>query len=218
MPHWTYEKTLALRNAETSLKVVDQLLSFVKVGPGKPAGRDKAIFAAAAVFLYGIWENYVEQLSMEAAERTASTLQPSKVPDVVRKALEKSTAWELSVHPGWKQLWVNAVKTRAVGDDEKFGMNTARSGQVKALLALAGANDVFAGAAAALVAVPAHLGAITAEEAVNKLVDLHGEIVHTGKVPATMFKQHAHDWNAFVKAICTHVDDKARDQCRALIV
>jgi hypothetical protein len=61
MSHWTSSKTTALASAEGSLKTVVNLLSFVKDGQGKPSTSERAIFAAAVVFLYGIWENYVEQ-------------------------------------------------------------------------------------------------------------------------------------------------------------
>ncbi len=109
------------------------------------------------------------------------------------------------------------MKLSAVGDDdERFGMNTARAGQVKNLLVTAGAVDPFSEFSAAVV--PTHLGssASTASEAVNKLVELRGEIVHTGKVPSSLRKFHVLEWRAFVEKVCKGVDLAVRNQCKRL--
>jgi len=127
---WT-TTTTALSNAENSLKTVDKILSDVKDSSGKPSDKERALFAAAVVFLYGLWENYVEQLAIELVTKVSGQLSPEKVPELIKKQLEKKGAWELAIHPGWKALWIENVKSMAVGDDsEKFGMNTAKAGQV----------------------------------------------------------------------------------------
>ncbi|MEW5984109.1 MAG: hypothetical protein AB1806_17285 [Acidobacteriota bacterium] len=196
--------------------MVDNLLSYVKDTQGKPSVKERALFAAAVVFGYGIWENYVEQLAIEIVGRVSADIAPARVPDLVKKHLEKRTAWELSVSPGWRLLWVATVRRQAVGEDETFGMNTAKAGQVMNLLAMAGATDPFAGILDGIV--PEHLGAgHTFVDAVNRLVELRGEIVHTGKVPSSLRKKHVLAWRSFVEKAIDGVDEACRAQCKALL-
>lgn len=218
MAHWATGKTKALLSSEKSLKTVEDLLSAVKDGQGKPSAGERAIFAAAVVFLYGIWENYAEQLAIELVGYVAKEIEAAKVPDQVRKSLEKKSAWELTVSPGWRALWVHSVKITAVGDDgDRFGMNTARAGQVKNLLSTSGAPDPFT--SVPLSAIPAHLATTASDisDAINKLVELRGEIVHTGQVPPSLRKSHVLGWKAFVKEVCEHVDSSSRAQCKNLV-
>lgn len=216
MPDWINTTTRALASAETSLKTVDALLTLVKDGQGKPSGKERAVFAAAVVLLYGIWENFVEQLAIELVGQLSPHVEPPKVPEQVRRTLEKKSSWELSVHPGWRALWAESVKLQAVGDDaDRFGMNTAKSGQVKNLLAMVGSPNCFETAPVSIV--PGHLTAVSkVEDAVNKLVELRGEIVHTGNVPSALRKAHVLSWKAFVRAVCEGVDHCSRAQCKAL--
>lgn len=217
MSNWASTSTQALSSAEASLATVESLLSYVKDGQGKPSAKERAIFAAAVVFLYGIWENYVEQLAIELVERISSAVDPQKVPEQVRRALEKRTTWELTIHPGWRALWSQQVRVAAIGDDdERFGLNTARAGQVKNLLSTAGAPDPFSTVPSGII--PEHLGASAPaiSDAVNKLVELRGEIVHTGQVPKTLRKAHVLAWKGFVKTVCEHVDGACRAQCKSL--
>src|SRR5450759_1705154 len=109
MAHWTASSTQANLSVETSLKVVDGVMSYMKATQGKPAAKERALYASAVVFTYGIWENYVEQLAMELAEKVAVDISPAKVPDRGRALLEKCTAWEITVSPGWRRLWVQKV-------------------------------------------------------------------------------------------------------------
>jgi hypothetical protein len=178
--------------------------------------QERALFAAAVVFTYGIWENYVEQLAIELAENISRDISPDKVPDLVRRQLEKKTAWELAVSPGWRSLWVSTVREKAVGDeDEKFGLNTAKAGQVKNLLSQAGVVDPFRSVPGDLI--PEHLPAQTSfDEAVNRLVALRGEIVHTGKVPNALRKKHVLAWRGFVESGIDRVDESCRTQCKTL--
>lgn len=217
MSHWTTISTQALSSTEASLATVDSLLTYVKDGQGKPSAKERAIFAASVVFLYGIWENYVEQLAIELVGKVSSAVDPQNVPELVRKALEKRTPWELTIHPGWRALWSQQVRLAAIGDDdERFGLNTARAGQVRNLLATAGAPDPFITTPSSVI--PEHLGASAPAipDAVNKLVELRGEIVHTGQVPKTLRKAHVLAWKVFVKTVCEHVDSACRNQCKSL--
>jgi hypothetical protein len=218
MPHWTDNRTSAHHSVGDALAVVDNLLSFVKDGQGQPSVKERALFAAAVVFTYGIWENFVEQLAIELGGRVASEVSPEKVPEQIRKLLEKRTAWELTVTPGWRALWTDQVKVQAIGDDEeKFGMNTAKAGQVRALLAMAGVADPYA--TVDVSSIPDHLPEAqqTVVGAINALVELRGQIVHTGKVPSTLRKGHVRNWRRFVKEDSDSIDQCCRQQCRALV-
>lgn len=189
-----------------------------KDGAGKPADKERALFAAAVVFTYGIWENFVEQLAIELATNVANEIIPEKVPDQIRKLLEKRTAWELTVTPGWRTLWPEHVRVQALGDDEdKFGMNTAKAGQVKHLLSWAGVDDPYTLIKPSMV--PEHLPPAKKSpmEAINALVELRGEIVHTGKVPSDLRKGHVLAWRRFVEVATDKMDECCRRQCKKLL-
>ena len=78
MPDWFDTKSMALSSAETSLNTVDELLTLVKDGRGKPSEKERAVFAGAVVFLYGIWENFVEQLAIELVTHLSPPYRPHK--------------------------------------------------------------------------------------------------------------------------------------------
>jgi hypothetical protein len=218
MAHWTDSPTAAHHSIGAAVAVVDNLLSFAKDGRGKPSVEERALFAAAVVFTYGIWENFVEQLAVELASNVAKEIAPEKVPDQIRKLLEKRTAWELTVTAGWRSLWTGHVRIQAVGDDEdKFGMNTAKAGQVKSLLSLAGIGDPYQ--AVDVATIPDHLPAAekTVVEAINALVELRGAIVHTGKVPDALRKAHVLAWRRFLEAATGKIDESCRAQCKKLL-
>ena len=218
MPHWTDEKTASHHNVGGALTVVDNLLSYVKDGQGKPSVKERALFAAAVVFTYGIWENFVEQLAIELVEKISVEIGAEKVPEQIRRSLEKRTAWELTVTPGWRALWIDQVRLQAIGDDqEKFGMNTAKAGQVKQLLSQAGVGDPYKNIP--LNVIPEYLppSKQNVVDAVNSLVELRGEIVHTGKVPNTLRKGQVLAWRRFVESAADKIDESCRVQCRALI-
>ncbi|MDO3618421.1 hypothetical protein Q3O97_21495 [Ralstonia pseudosolanacearum] len=218
MPHWTDTKTVAHNSIADALAVVDNLMSLAKDGKGKPSIKERAIFAAAVVFTYGIWENFVEQLAIELTTNVATQIAPEKVPEQIRKLLEKRSAWELAITPGWRALWIDHVRLQAVGDDEdKFGMNTAKAGQVKHLLALSGVDDPYQKINVAIV--PGHLPIAKKNvlEAINALVELRGEIVHTGKVPEPLRKGHVLAWRQFVEGAVDKIDESCRTQCKMLL-
>lgn len=221
MAHWTDNQTNAYRSIGTALAVVDNILNFAKSGAGKPSEQERALFAAAVAFTYGVWENFVEQLAIELSANVAKGIAPERVPERIRKILEKRSAWELTVTPGWRALWADHVKGQAIGedgDDEKFGLNTAKSGQVKNLLALAGVDDPYQTIAPARI--PAYLPAAkkTVPEAINALVELRGDIVHTGKVPDALLKGHVTAWRQFIDEATQKIDESCRSQCKKLVI
>jgi len=101
----------------------------------------------------------------------------------------------------------------AVGDrDKRFGMNTARAGAVKNLLALAGISEPFAQLDS--VTVPNHLAkGTTGERALDILVTLRGEIVHTGSVPDDLRKAHVRNWRTFIEDAAAAVEKASRAEC-----
>lgn len=215
--HWTDAPTEALSGTTTALAAVDKLLGYAKDGRGKPSEAERALFAAAVVFIYGIWENFAEQLAVELVKNVSSEVPPEKVPEQVRRSLEKRSAWELTVSPGWRALWNEHVRIQAVGDDgERFGLNTAKAGQVQNLLVQAGVKDPFAKIPANIV--PDHLpeGSKKVPEAINSLVELRGAIVHTGKVPDSLRKGHVLAWRRFVEGAVARIDEACRAQCKKL--
>lgn len=216
--HWADVDSIALAHAKSGLSVVDSVTSYVKAGAGKPSTKERALFAAAIVFAYGVWENYVEQLAIELSTNLSSDVNPEQVPDEVRKVLERKSAWELTISPGWRKLWLDLVSEKAIGGDtDKFGMNTARSGSVKYLLSLAGAKGPFDGIPDDIA--PVHLDAPkrTVTTALDELVTLRGEIVHTGKVPDSLSKSHVANWRSYVQKLAAGVDQACRSQCKNLL-
>lgn len=217
MSTWTSNPTEARKSVDKTLQVVDDLLSYMSTGKGKPSKPERAVFASAVVFSYGVWESYVEELAIELATKVSREIKPAKVPDSVQKLLESASAWELNVHPGWQELWIKRVKATAKGEGESYGLNTAKVKQVSLLLKTAGLGDIFKGLPPNII--PPHLaGSVqTVAAAIDELVKLRGEIVHSGSVPASLKKHHAREWRQFVEALTTEVDQACRLQCSALL-
>lgn len=218
MSNWYSRDSRALKNASRSLKVVDGLLSFMSTGRGKPSQNEQSLYAASIVFSYGIWEDFVERLVIESASELARRIHPSRVPPPVLEILQKKSAWDLTVHPGWKELWTKYVQEKAVGDGaQSYGLNTANTKQVAGLFQLVGVEDVFASLPSSII--PAHQSAALAKprDAIDKLVELRGSIVHTGSVPDDLRKHHATEWRQFLEALLKEVDKQVRASVKATL-
>ncbi len=215
--NWT-NPTDALAHVAAGLKLVGSMMKLPKAGAGKPSAGERALFAASVVFLYGVWENYVEQLAIETAKSLSAAVSADKVPEAIKKELKKKTAWELSVSPGWRDAWVEIVSAKAVGDEseEKYGINTARHGTVVFILQLAGVQDPFMQVSAPT---PPHLApqVSSVKDAIESLVKLRGEIVHTGQVPPALVKYHVTEWASFIEQLTKEIDASCRKQCKALL-
>ena len=218
---WTRKATQSYKHARNALKTADDLFQFAKSTGGKPSTAERALFAATIVFIYGIWENFVEQLAIEIVSNLAPVIEPSKLPNKIRKKLEGKSAWELLVHPGWRELWLELVKTEAVGDDSRHGLNTAKSSSVQHLLGLAGLENVFASLPPTVFdAIPEHIMdsivgleksySASISSALDSFVTLRGEIVHTGKVPQTLKKHHVKSWKSFIEVLIKEIDSSCR--------
>lgn len=82
---------------------------------------------------------------------------------------------------------------------------------------MAGVQEPYQSILPALI--PDHLppGKRTTIEAINALVELRGEIVHTGKVPGDLRKGHVLNWRKFVERAAEKIDEESRQQCKALL-
>lgn len=199
----------ALADLRSGLLAVDDVLSFAKPTVGKPSKKERSLFVASVALSYAVWENYVEEVAIEAVTAISGSLEPRSVPVSVRDAILKRspTAWGLAVHPGWRVLWVEMVREAAKGGAENerdFGINTADTKNVMALFERVG--------------VPAFEGVTNAEQKkLDKLVVQRGEIVHTGKVAEKFAKGDATAWRAFVEALSAKVDASVATGAQKLI-
>lgn len=100
-----------------------------------------ALFAASILFVYGVWETFVEQLAIETSSFLAARLDEARIPDAVGELVETETyredgrfvsrsrsPWQLAVKPGWRVLWAQDVEAVCVGDggETSWGINSLR--------------------------------------------------------------------------------------------
>jgi hypothetical protein len=198
----------SLAHVATGLKAVDNVLSYAKTKPGKPSAKERSLFVASVALSYAVWESFAEDVVVEAVEFAAERIEPEKVPAAAKEFIAKdATAWELAVHPGWRQLWVNRITLRAKGDPDSnrdFGLLTADSKNVHRLGVLGGLDllcELSDGKKVEL----------------DDLVRLRGGIVHTGQAPDDFYKQNALDARALVSEIAKEVDTTVRTQVESLV-
>lgn len=194
----------ALTDLHAGLKAVDNVLSFAKSGVGKPLAKERSLFVASVALSYAVWENYVEEVAIEVTRFVSQSCSESLVPPTVRewimKGEPKPDAWDLAVYPGWRELWLRSVRTRAKGSDDNerdFGMLSADQKNVRALFDRVGVDP---------------FGNVNTDDLdrLAKLVSERGEIVHTGKAPMDFYKQNAVDWRTFVEKLAGQVDKSVR--------
>jgi hypothetical protein len=197
----------ALQNLEPGLKAVDNVLSFVKSGAGKPSAKERSLFVASIALSYAVWENFAEDLAMEAVTFLAQEIDPADVPDAAKTFIEQGTTpWELAVHPGWRELWVSRVRGRSKGRDDRdedFGLLTANVKKVRGLFAHMGLDPFADIEADRLVAL-------------DDLVSLRGTIVHTGRPPADFVKSDATGSRDLVKDLAEEADKAVASQIESL--
>jgi hypothetical protein len=199
----------AIADLGSGLVAVDDVLSFVKSGVGKPSKQEQSLFVASVALSYAVWENYVEEVAIEVTTFLSKTIAEASVPSSVRDWIMKShpTAWDLVVHPGWRELWVQMVRARAKGEPGKeldFGMLTANAKNVGGLFDRVGVQPFCD---------------VTDDELaeLDRLVEQRGRIVHTGKAPDEFRKKNATDWRAFVEELSKKVDASIAREARTLI-
>ncbi len=200
-----------MKDLRGGLKAVDDVLSFAKSGVGKPSKKEQSLFVASVALSYAVWENYVEEVAVEVTTALAEQIGEGNVPASVRDWLMKMqpppTAWDLVVHPGWRELWVQMVRARAKGDAEKardFGVLSADVKTVAGLFERVGV-DPFCDLSD------------DDKEKLDRLVEERGQIVDTGKAPPDFYKQNALDWRAFVEELGAKVDTAIATEAKSLV-
>jgi len=218
------EWTGAALSAETALQVPLGLMGFASEGRGRPTKQQESLYLSAVTFAYAVWESYAEDVATELAKALAPSLSPGSIPPAVKDALSDKDAWQLAVHPGWRDLWVEAVETAAKGGQGGgYGINTASYKNVRGLFELAGIGDALPShlSVAAntklgkLKGRPANVG-VTQNKTVNVgrcldlLVSLRGQAVHTARTEEKLLKNEVLWWTAFIRDLHEEVDRKAR--------
>ncbi|UXZ57970.1 hypothetical protein [Curtobacterium sp. Arg-1] len=197
----------SLDDFQVSLQHTDNLMAGTKTGRGKPTRQEASMFVASVALTYAAWEAYVEDVAIEATEFLANHTAVDRVPETARMAIEdgKPTAWQLTVHPGWRALWVGGVRALAKGDADtgRFGMNTARVKQITTLF------------------LPVGLDFISAIEkadrsALEKLVSARGSVVHSASAPDSFNKGAAKGYRDLVARMASAADEHLRQQVEQL--
>lgn len=197
----------ALDDFHVSLQHTDNLMTGTKTGRGKPSNKEASMFVASVALSYAAWEAYVEDVAIECTESLANTTADDRVPDSAREAIEKGkpSAWQLTVHPGWRALWVQGVKAMAKGDADagRFGMNTARVKQIATLFLPVGLDFV---------------GAIDEPDrsALEELVSARGAVVHSASAPESFNKAAAKGYRDLVARMASAADEHLRQQIEKL--
>lgn len=194
--------------ADEGLKIVNNVLSYAKTGVGQPGKKEQSLFLSSTAMAYAVWENYVEQVAIELTEFIARNVPSDSVPEIPRQELSRRDAWEIAVYPGWRELWIDLVRNRAVGSESgttDFGLNTANCAQVKKLFDLVGV--------VAFDGVPSEV-----LSRLDELVAARGTIVHTAQAPSKTFrKADAVGWRDFVGELYEAFDRSVAGQAESLV-
>lgn len=230
---WTRpEWTKAACSADVGIKVPDGLMSFASSSRGKPSNDQRTLYLGAVAFTYAVWENYVEDLALEMADTIAPEIEPSKVPEAAKTMITaEATAWEMSVHPGWRGLWVNRVRVEAKGDESigRWGLNTASVRNVSTLFRSIGLDPVPERVSAPMngnkplptpprMSVRSYDNTVHVDTVLKALIDLRGEAVHTAQTKDKLLKNEVHWWRSFVITLYEATDQRALRQCEELLV
>lgn len=199
----------ARKNLISGMKSVDNVLSFAKTGQGKPSAAERSLFVASVALSYAVWENFAEDLAVESVTFVAQKLDPARVPEAARKFIERNNTspWQLAVHPGWRELWVERLREEAKGrvDEERsFGLLTADTKGVRRIFGYIGL-DPFKGAED------------SDTDSLDDLVRLRGEIVHTGQAPKGFLKSDATGSETVVKTVAESIDQSVGKQIQELV-
>lgn len=217
----TREWTKAALGADEGMKVPAGMMSFARSSRGKPTANETTLFLGAVSFGYAVWENYVEEVAIELTERLSSTIAPERIPEVSKVEIEKSASpWELSVHPGWRGLWVRRVVEMTKGGEGGqggWGLNSATYENTQRVFAVAGLTDalprrleVKSTAKAPTNVQVGDNGDVDVRNALKQLIDVRGEAVHTARAPEHLRKGHVTWWLKFVNSLYEETDRRAR--------
>lgn len=207
--------------------VVADLLSFPAPGRGRPSKAEQSLYLATMLFIYARWEQFVEALAVEVVGEMAKVIEPQRLPEPVKSALRAHDGWDLAVEPGWQGLWVKSVETKAVGDASnqsgQWGMNTANERNVRALFQLMGINDpipkrVVTDPEPDGLRLKVHEdGSVDSRVALERLIEIRGEVAHTGQLAGKLRKGHVQWWVKTVQALKDATDARVREEARKLV-
>lgn len=192
----------------TALGHATNLLGGTKTGRGKPSQTEVSMFVASVVLTYGAWEGYVEDVAVEANKFFATNATAAMVPTEARKDIESAnpTAWELTLDPGWQELWQRRVTEFAKGSPNAgrpFGINTADVKNVSNLFRRVGLDPWIPLSS-------------TDKEGIAQLVAERGTIAHTGSTPPGFNKAAAQTHLALVVKIVDLIDDSLAEQLKKI--
>lgn len=236
---WEEQWTQAAWSADKGMDVVSGLMSYASSSRGQPTNEQRSLYLAAVAFSYAVWENYIESLAVELVTALAVALPEDRIPDGARSVIEfadrerkvPTAAWELAVHPGWRQLWVSRVTAMAVGrpNTSEYGINTANVHNVNALLGAVGLPNL-----PMRIVAPAPRGqqrripsgveernpddnSVNLRGTLQALISARGEAVHTASSTSPLFKDEVLWWAEFVRGLYHEVDTYARSGCITLL-
>lgn len=211
-------------------------MSFASTSRGQPTNQQRSLYLAAVTFSYAVWENYVESLAVELVTAMSTDLAPDRMPAKARRVVEYSndaptSAWELNVHPGWRQLWVDRVGELALGapGKSKYGLNTATVSNVNDLFAAAGLPSLEKRVIAPEPRTPGNIipngvvdrnpvdHSVDLEKTLQSLISIRGEAVHTASTTNQLLKAEVLWWADFVAVLYHDTDKKATKACKALL-
>jgi hypothetical protein len=221
-------RTSAYVNALKGMEVPRGMMTFSKGGKGKPSKDETTLFLGAVSFAYAVWENYVEELAIELTRSLAAEIAPEQIPTASRAVIEKdASSWELSVHPGWRGLWINRVTAITKGGEDGrggWGLNSATFDNTKEVFETSG----FGGALPTRLTVKARdatapqnvrdtKGEVDVKNALTQLIEVRGGAVHTATAPDHLRKGHVRWWLAFVEALFEETDRQALQEVDRLL-
>ena len=233
---WQSSSSKAAAAVAEGMAVVDGLMAFTRDSKGNRIAIEQPLYAASVTFLYAIWENYVEDVSIEAVRDMSSegALDPADIPIAVKRAIEDgATAWDLSVHPGWQAIWRQKVQERAKGSEDQhsgpWGLNSAGAQTVQEqLFSLVGISPIPLDipspeetgshtSPSVPVRINTENGTINVSHVLKRLIDLRGELVHTGQSAETIYKHQVFWWKRFIESLVMATDQKVREQTSDLV-
>lgn len=198
----------SLENFAKSLVHADRLIEGTKPGRGRPTRKEASMFVASVALTYAAWEAYIEDVAIEVTDFIADHIDASVVPTEVQSAIQSTTptAWELTIHPGWRELWKSRVRVLAKGNDSgtAFGLNTAGVKQIERLFESTGVH-------------PLRTATDADRKALGQLVQARGEVVHSASTPERFNKQSAKNYRDLVERLAQETDASLNNQARTLV-
>ncbi|MEV4281482.1 HEPN domain-containing protein [Actinoplanes xinjiangensis] len=168
--------------------------------PGRPAGNNGPLLRSALVLLVTAWENYVEQVLIEAVDHVMPNIaaDPALLSPYLRDAVAKKakdSPWAV-IGDGWLEV------ARKRLDYEIDAFNNAASKQVNELVKqVLGIEDILDSVSWQGV------GPAKAQSDLTELVnDIRGEIVHKGTTPGDLGLPGVRSWKRYTANLVKNFD------------